>query len=88
MSARSVLKDASDCGVRVSLSGDNLAFKATVRPAPELLATLRQNKPEIISILRAAMRPKNVSDDEWLAAVADAARLGYWVLPTKNELPS
>ncbi len=57
MSARSVLKDASDCGVRVSLNGDNLAFKATVRLAPELLAKLKAHKAEIVALLLAEVNP-------------------------------
>jgi hypothetical protein len=52
MSALTVLKDATDSGVRISLKGDNLAFKATVRPPPELLAKLREHKAEIVALLR------------------------------------
>jgi hypothetical protein len=45
-----------------------------------LLDRLRRNKPEIVALLRqaaCAIRPAGYSDVEWLAAVADAQRLGY-----------
>jgi hypothetical protein len=59
LSAQAVLKDAADRGVCVSLNGDNLAFKATVRPPPELLANLKMHKAEIVALLRnEAAHPK------------------------------
>ena len=48
--------------------------------ADDLLDRLRRNKPEIVALLRqaaCAIRPAGYSDVEWLAAIADAQRLGY-----------
>jgi hypothetical protein len=53
MSAAAVLRDAAKCGVVLSLNGANVAFKAAVRPPPELLARLREHKAEIVALLAA-----------------------------------
>ena len=45
-----------------------------------LLAKLKANKSGIVALLRqaaCAVRPAGYSDAEWLAAIADAKRLGY-----------
>jgi hypothetical protein len=58
----------------------NLALKTPAKPPDDLLDRLRRNKPEIVALLRqaaCAIRPAGYSDVEWLAAVADAQRLGY-----------
>ncbi len=80
MSALGVLKDAAECGLRVSLSGDSLALKATTKPSADLLAKLQKHKRGIVALLRQearAVRPSGYSDLEWFAAIADAKRLGY-----------
>ncbi len=81
MSARSILKGASDCGVRVSLNGDNLAFKATVRPAPELLAKLKAHKAEIVALLRndaaCSPEPDQVKLEERKAMAMDSVPERY-----------
>ena len=80
MSAANLIRDAARTGVWVGLDGDKLALRARVKPPDALLAKLKANKPEIIALLRqaaCAVRPAGYSDAEWLAAVADADRLGY-----------
>jgi TubC N-terminal docking domain len=80
MSAANLIRDAARTGVWVGLDGDKLALRAPVKPPDALLAKLKANKPEIIALLRhaaCAVRPAGYSDAEWLAAVADADRLGY-----------
>jgi hypothetical protein len=57
MSAAAVLRDAAECGVVLSLNGANVAFKAAVRPSPELLARLREHKAEIVALLAAEAAP-------------------------------
>jgi hypothetical protein len=79
MSALAIINEALECGVRVRLSGDSLALKAT-EPWASLLAKLKKHKAEIVALLRQevrAVRPAGYSDLEWLAAIADAKRLGY-----------
>jgi hypothetical protein len=51
------------------------------------VAAIKRNKAEIVTLLRATMRPKGYNDDEWLAAVADEARLGYPVVVQEQERP-
>ena len=43
MSALAVIKQAADCGVRVSLNGDNLAPRAATKPSASLLSGPRKN---------------------------------------------
>jgi hypothetical protein len=79
LSALAVIKEAAKCGVRVSLSGDSLALKAATKPSADLLAKLQKHKRWIVALLQqeARARPAGYSDLEWLAAIADAKRLGY-----------
>ena len=80
LSAVALIREAARSGVWVGLDGDKLALKARARPPDDLLDRLRRNKPEIVALLRQAaraIRPAGYSDVEWLAAVADAQRLGY-----------
>ncbi len=81
MSAQAILKDAADCGVRISLNGDNLAFKATVRPPPELLANLKTHKAEIVALLRneaaCSPEPDQVELEERKAMAMDSVPEPY-----------
>lgn len=80
MSAVTLIREASKSGVWIGLDGDKLVLRAPVKPPDELIAKLKANKAELVAILRQAaraVRPARVSDAEWLAAVADAWRLGY-----------
>jgi hypothetical protein len=52
LSALAIIKEAADCGVRVSLNGASLALKAVTKPSDELLAKLREHKAEIVALLR------------------------------------
>jgi hypothetical protein len=80
LSAVNLIRDAARTGVWVGLDGDKLALRARVKPPDALIARLKANKPYIIALLRnavCAVRPAGYTDTEWLAAVADADRLGY-----------
>ena len=52
MSALTILKEAAECGVCVSLNSDSLALKADTKPSVALLAKLRAHKSEVIAWLR------------------------------------
>jgi hypothetical protein len=79
LSLVALLQDAADSGVRISLRGSNLALKAAVKPPPELLASLRTHKAEIVALLRKGMcaapaepvspRPEGSSADDARASV-------------------
>jgi hypothetical protein len=88
MSALDTLRDAARHGVQITLDGDDLELAAPVAPPEAVLAAIKRHKAEIVTLLRAAMRPRGCSDDEWLAACIDAARLGYGLLITEQEKPS
>jgi TubC N-terminal docking domain len=80
MSAANLIKEASRAGVWIGLDGDKLALRASAKPPDELIARLKASKAELVALLRqaaSAVRPKGYCDAEWLAAVADAKRLGY-----------
>jgi hypothetical protein len=87
MKATEAFQAARQFNVQIKLCGDNLALDAPEAPPERVLDALRENKPQIVAILRASIRPAGYSDDAWLAAVGDAVRLGYWVVPTKQEFP-
>jgi TubC N-terminal docking domain len=80
MSAANLIGEAAKSGVWIGLYGDKLALRAPGKPPDALIARLKTSKPEIIALLRqaaCAVRPAGYTDAEWLAAVADADRLGY-----------
>jgi hypothetical protein len=80
LNAVTLIREASKSGVWIGLDGDKLALMAPVKPPDELIAKLKSNKASIVALLRQsvlAVRPSGYSDAEWLAAVADAGRLGY-----------
>jgi TubC N-terminal docking domain len=52
LSAQTTLKQAADFGVKLTLDGDRLAFKAPTKPPAGLLSTIREHKAEIIALLR------------------------------------
>jgi hypothetical protein len=87
MTAAEILRDAARYNVRIWLDGDQMLMNAPTKPPEHIICALKANKPGIIAILRAAIRPKGYSDDEWLAAVGDAVRLGYWVHPIGQDRP-
>jgi hypothetical protein len=80
LSAANLIREASKHGVWIGLNGDRLALSAPKKPPDELLAKIKANKPYIIALLRkaaCAARPAGYTDEQWLAAVTDADRLGY-----------
>jgi hypothetical protein len=87
MTLTDVLRNAARHNVRVWLDGDRMLMNAPVKPPDHIICALKENKPGIVAILRAAIRPKGCGDDEWLVAVGDAARLGYWVQPIEQDRP-
>jgi hypothetical protein len=87
MKATEALQAARSFNVQINLCGDNLALDAPEAPPERVLDALRENKLQIVAILRASIGPAGYSDDACLAAVGDVARLGYWVVPTKPESP-
>jgi len=52
LSALAIIQKAAECGISLSLNGDNVAFKASAKPSPDMLAALKQHKPEIVALLR------------------------------------
>jgi TubC N-terminal docking domain len=52
LSAQTILKQAADFGVKLTLDGDQIAFKAPRKVPPALLANIKEHKAEIIAILR------------------------------------
>ncbi len=84
MSALDTLRAARAAGIQLSLDGNDLVMEAPAPPPPAVVAALKQNKAEIVTLLRVAMRPQGCPDDEWLAAVVDAARLSYGLLIPKQ----
>jgi hypothetical protein len=85
MTVTDILRNDARYNVRVWLDGDQMLMNAPVKPPEHIICALKANKPGIVAILRATIRPKGYSDDEWLAAVGDAARLGYWVHPIEQD---
>ena len=80
LNTANLIREASKAGVWIGLDGDKLALEAPKKLPDALLAKIKANKPYIIALLRQAacsVRPAGYSDAEWLAAVADADRLGY-----------
>jgi hypothetical protein len=61
MSAPAVLKEAADCGVRVSLNGDRVALKGAVKAPADLLAKLQKHKAAIVALLRAEGKPEHAA---------------------------
>jgi TubC N-terminal docking domain len=51
MSALAVIKAAADFGIKLSLDGDRLAYKASRKVPPELMARLKANRDYIIELL-------------------------------------
>jgi TubC N-terminal docking domain len=52
MSALPIIAAAAESGVDLELDGNGLRMRATVKPPDELLARIKEHKPEIIAILR------------------------------------
>jgi hypothetical protein len=78
MSVANLIREASKSGVWVGLDGDKMTLAAATKPSDELIAKLRGNKASTLLRQAAlAVRPAGYSDTEWLAAAADAGRLGY-----------
>jgi hypothetical protein len=75
MSTVEALKAARAADIGVRIDGDDLVMEAPAAPPDAVLAAIKHNKLEIM--LRAPERPKSVGDNEWLAAIVDAHRLGY-----------
>jgi hypothetical protein len=57
MKATEALQAARSFNVQINLCGDNLALDAPEAPPERVLDALRENKPQIVAILRASIRP-------------------------------
>jgi hypothetical protein len=53
MKAREALTSAARHGVEVRLDGENLTLEAATAPPDAVIAAIKQNKPEIVALLRA-----------------------------------
>jgi hypothetical protein len=53
MSAAEALTAATRHGVKVRLDGENLTLEAATAPPDAVIAAIKQNKPEIVALLRA-----------------------------------
>ncbi|MGO9291334.1 MAG: hypothetical protein ACLP66_10340 [Polyangia bacterium] len=51
MNARAILTDARDRGIKVTVDGDKLVLEGDI--TPELVASFKANKPEILKLLAA-----------------------------------
>jgi hypothetical protein len=87
LNALETLRAAAAHHVQISLDGDDLIMEAPTTPPDAVVAAIKRNKAAIVTMLRAATRPKGYTDDRWLAAVADAARLGYPLVIPEQERP-
>jgi hypothetical protein len=79
MSALAIIKEAADCGVRISLNGDSVALKAATNRRTRSPISKNTN-PGLSRWLRQAavpIGPAGYSDLEWLAAITDAKRQDY-----------
>lgn len=54
MSAAELIKEAAVSGVELTLNGDKLVMKASVKPPDDLLAEIRVHKAEIVAHLKSA----------------------------------
>src|SRR3954470_20760808 len=53
MNARETLSAAAQHGVHITLDGDDLTMEAAEGPPAEVVASIKQNKAEIVTLLRA-----------------------------------
>jgi hypothetical protein len=51
MNARTIISEAMESGMSLSLSGGNLALKSAAKPPDDLLARIKAHKNNIIAIL-------------------------------------
>jgi predicted Zn-dependent protease len=58
LNARAIIEEASERGVILAMNGADVTFKSTAKPAPDLLAKLRENKAAIAEELRQGNRPE------------------------------
>jgi TubC N-terminal docking domain len=52
LSAAIILKQAADCGVKLTVAGDQIAVKVPRGAPTSILANIRKHKPELLAILR------------------------------------
>jgi hypothetical protein len=70
MSAQTILKQAANCGVQLTLDGDRMAFKATIKPPADLLAAIREHKAAIAALLRSDPAPEPDQAEPHAASIA------------------
>ena len=62
MNARTIISEAMERGISLSLSGGNLALKSAAKPPDDLLARIKAHKNNIVAILE--QEPAAVSPPE------------------------
>lgn len=85
--AEAILDRARSLGLTLSVEGDRIAIEPARLCPPDFIATMREKKPAIISLLEA--RTANLSPDcrPWVH-VARHVILGEWNGATKSEWES
>ena len=67
MTVDDALKLARDCGVRVTLDGNDLALEADAPPPPRLLAVIGRGKWDIVAVLRQREAEERRRIIQWVA---------------------
>jgi hypothetical protein len=67
MTVDDALKLARDCGVRVTLDGNDLALEAAAPPPPRLLAVIGRGKWDIVAVLRQREAEERRRVIQWVA---------------------
>ena len=67
MTVDDALKLARDCGVRVTLDGNDLALEAAAPPPPRLLAVIGRGKWDIVAVLRQREAEERRRIIQWVA---------------------
>jgi hypothetical protein len=62
--------------VRIDVDGP-MAFAAPRKPPDYVITALKEHEARIAALLHSPARPQGYRNDEWIAAIIDAARLGY-----------
>jgi hypothetical protein len=76
MNLLEVLREAVRHEVRIDVAGP-MAIAAPRKPPDYVLTALKEHEARIAALLHSPARPQGYRNDEWIAAIIDAARLGY-----------
>lgn len=70
------LREAVRHEVRIAVDGP-MALAAPRKPPDYIITALKEHEARIATLLHSPARPQGYRNDEWIAAIVDAARLGY-----------